>query len=93
MSTDQLIQEILQLPREARALLAEKLLESLDFREEFDVSPAWREEIRRRCQELDSGAVKLVPAKEVFKELAETFGCASSVFDCRRNPDEEYFAG
>jgi putative addiction module component (TIGR02574 family) len=74
MSTDQLIQEILQLPREARALLAEKLLESLDFREDFDVSPAWREEIRRRLQELDSGAVKLVSADEVFKKLAEKFG-------------------
>lgn len=74
MSTEQLIEEILQLPREARALLAEKLLESLDFREEFDVSPAWREEIRRRCQELDSGTVKPVPADEVFREATEKFG-------------------
>lgn len=74
MSTEELIKEALALSREARALLAEKLLESLDFRDDFELSPAWREEIRRRCQELESGAVKPVPADEVFRKVTERFG-------------------
>jgi len=74
MSTKQIIKEALSLPRESRALLAEKLLESLDAGEDFELSPAWREEIQRRCGELDSGAVKPVPAEEVFKKVREKLG-------------------
>lgn len=74
MSTKQIIEEALNLPRESRALLAEKLLESLDAGEDFELSPAWREEVQRRCRELDSGAVKPVPAEEVFKKVREKLG-------------------
>jgi len=74
MSTKQIIEEALSLPRESRALLAEKLLESLDIGEDFELSPAWREEIQRRCRELDSGEVKPVPAEEVFKKVREKLG-------------------
>ena len=74
MSTKQILEEALRLSREARALVAEKLLESLDAGEDFELSPAWREEVRRRCQELDSGAVQPVPADEVFKKVAEKLG-------------------
>jgi putative addiction module component (TIGR02574 family) len=65
------IREALQLPREARALLAEKLLESLDLDEPFEVSPEWREEIARRCREIDEHVVALIPGEEVLKEAAE----------------------
>ena len=41
----------LRLPREERALLAEKLLESLDEVETFEVSDEWRREIRRRLRQ------------------------------------------
>ncbi|HXI84165.1 MAG TPA: addiction module protein [Verrucomicrobiae bacterium] len=88
MGIDQLIQEILRLPRETRALLVEKLLKSLDSREDFYISPAWRQEIRRRRDELESGAVKPVPADEVFKKLAERFGCAPSAFGFWNNRDD-----
>ncbi len=62
-----LTNEVLQLPREARGFLAEKLLESLDVDESFALSAAWQEEIRRRCKELDEGKVALVPAEEVLR--------------------------
>lgn len=70
-SVEQLTGEALLLPREARALLAEKLLESLDFEEPFTLSAAWQEEIRRRCKDLDDAKVALVPADEVLKEARE----------------------
>lgn len=40
--TEIVIKQALQLPREARALVAEKLLESLDFEEPFELSREWR---------------------------------------------------
>lgn len=69
--TEGIIDEALQLPREARALLAEKLLESLDFDEPFEVSSEWREEIARRCREIDEHVVTLIPGEEVLKEAAQ----------------------
>ena len=72
--TDSIIEDALHLPRESRALLAEKLLESLDFEEGFEVSPAWMEEIRRRCRDIDEGTAKLVSSEQVFKELDDSLG-------------------
>jgi len=69
--TESIIRKVLQLPREARALIAEKLLESLDFEEPFEISSEWREEIARRCREIDEGVVTLVPGEKVLKEAAE----------------------
>ena len=68
---EDLAKEALQLPREARAFLAEKPLESLDVDESFPLSPEWQEEIRRRCKELDEGTVRLVPADEVLRDAGE----------------------
>jgi putative addiction module component (TIGR02574 family) len=72
--TESIITEALRLPREARALIAEKLLESLDSEEPFEVSQEWREEIERRCREIDEGAANLVPGDDVLREAAEGLG-------------------
>jgi putative addiction module component (TIGR02574 family) len=69
--TEKLISEVLHLPREVRAFLAEKLLESLDHNEEFEVSPEWKDEILRRCEELDKGKVSLIPGEAVFESLLD----------------------
>jgi len=67
-SIEQLIDEVLKLPQEIKAYLAEKLLENLDVETDADLSPEWREEIERRCAEIDSGIAVLKDADEVFKE-------------------------
>ena len=72
--TDSIIDEILHLPRESRALLAEKLLESLDYEEGFEVSPEWMDEIKRRCREIDNGTVALSSSEQVFEELDSKLG-------------------
>ncbi len=72
--TDSIIDKILHLPRESRALLAEKLLESLDYEEGFEVSPEWMDEIRRRCREVDDGTVALSSSEKVFGELDRKLG-------------------
>lgn len=69
--TESIMKEALQLPREARALIAEKLLESLDSDEPFEISEQWSREIARRCREIDEGVVDLIPGDQVLKEAGE----------------------
>ncbi len=56
------------LPPEDRARLAEELLASLDPREQ-EVEAAWDEELRRRIDEVERGAVQLVPAEQAFTQV------------------------
>jgi putative addiction module component (TIGR02574 family) len=65
----ELLQDALSLPPEARAALADSLLESLDMRTDNDARAAWREEIYSRLQELDSGAVKAIPWEDAHRRL------------------------
>ena len=72
MKREQIEAEARRLPRDERARLAEALISSLD--EEAEVEEAWAVEIRRRVEELRSGAVEGIPADEVFAELDELLG-------------------
>jgi putative addiction module component (TIGR02574 family) len=67
------LDEAMQLEPTTRAFIAETLLESLDFEEDFEISEAWQEEIRRRCEEIDSGQAKLVNSEIVFAELRKKY--------------------
>lgn len=63
---DKIIAEALDLPSPLRAFIAAKLLESLDVDGARELSPEWKEEIRKRCREIDEGTVHLAEADEVF---------------------------
>lgn len=67
-TTKKLISNILELPLQMRAFLAEKLLESLDEETEFQMSEEWKREINRRCQEIDNGHVTLIDSEKVFQK-------------------------
>jgi putative addiction module component (TIGR02574 family) len=58
--------EVLSLSPQARAFVAEKLIESLDSEPEIVLSPAWREELHKRCSEVDEGSAELRNAEDVF---------------------------
>lgn len=65
-----LLEEALALPPEARAALAGELIESLEEDEvDEDAEAQWSAEIRRRLQEVDSGAVKPVPWSEARRRI------------------------
>jgi putative addiction module component (TIGR02574 family) len=49
----QLLHEAMELPVEARAALADSLLDSLDSEIDADAENLWREEIERRLASLD----------------------------------------
>lgn len=57
----------LQLSREDRARIAERLIASLD--EETRVEQAWAEEVRRRVRDFRAGKVKTRPIDDVLDEV------------------------
>lgn len=63
------LEEALRLDGNARAFVAEALLESLDVDDDTEISEAWLEEIRRRCADIDSGKIKLIESEHVIHEL------------------------
>lgn len=67
-AVDKIVSEALELPLPVRAFLAEKLIESLDAASGGELSAKWREEIRRRCEEIDRGTVELHDAQAVFSK-------------------------
>lgn len=71
MSRDagEILKEALALPPEARAALADSLWDSLDAEVDADAEEAWRQEIRRRLADLDSGAVAAIPWSEARARL------------------------
>jgi putative addiction module component (TIGR02574 family) len=74
MSLNELVTHVMALPSHTRAYLAEALLESLDFDEDFLVSAAWLKEIENRCNQLDVGALAAIPADKLFAELRAQLG-------------------
>lgn len=68
-----ILEEAMQLEPGTRALIAETLLESLDFEEDFEISQAWREEIRRRCDQIDRGEVELLDSDTVMAEMRKKY--------------------
>ena len=64
-----ILEEAMHLEPSTRALIAETLLESLDFEEDFDISQAWRDETQRRCEQIDRGEVELIDSDTVMAEL------------------------
>ena len=69
LPAEKIIAEALELPRKVRAMVAECLIESLDFEEPLKLSVEWREELARRCKEMDEGTAELLDADKVFARL------------------------
>lgn len=69
MTMEQLAIQLLGLPAKARAILAEKLIASLEEESATgDLYALWVEEAERRLQEAEDGAVALLPADAVIGE-------------------------
>lgn len=72
MTTERLIEEVLSLPVEERAIIADSLLRSLNAPAPA-IDAKWIEVAKRRLEELRTGKVKPIPGDEVFSEIAERF--------------------
>ncbi len=74
MTLEQLAEEALALPSESRALLADRIVESLDVRELSDLDQLWATEAKRRRDEVREGRVKTIPGDEAFLEVRRAVG-------------------
>lgn len=69
MSADSIMAAALTLPAEARARLAEQLLESLEpASDQRETDTAWVDEVERRIDALDRGEAKMVPAERTLRD-------------------------
>jgi putative addiction module component (TIGR02574 family) len=78
MTFDEVLQEALALPAEARAQLAAALLRSFEPDDgevlaEAEWNEAWAAEPNRRAREIEEGRAQTIPADEVFTELRARF--------------------
>jgi hypothetical protein len=73
MNIETVANQALKLNVNARAYLAQILLESLDYEEEVIVSSQWREEIKKRCQEIKNSPEILIDGKSFLSALKEQY--------------------
>ena len=71
MSPDaqRLLDQVRQLPPEEREWLAESVLIRNEGLSAAEVESAWDEEIKRRLDDIDSGAVKMISHEEFLADL------------------------
>jgi Putative addiction module component len=67
-SIEQLTKEILSLPSISRALLAETLVESLEFDTDPTLQATWIAEAERRRDEVRNGSVQTIPGAEALAQ-------------------------
>jgi putative addiction module component (TIGR02574 family) len=68
------IDEVLQLPADARVSLVEQLLTSLNLPTQPEVDRLWAKEAERRIAQIGKGKVKLFPGAKVFSDLRKKYG-------------------
>jgi len=68
-NAQRILEEARQLPPDEREWLAECLLIKDESLSAAEVEAAWGDEIKRRLDEIDSGAVKMIPHEEFMADL------------------------
>ncbi|MDD5672678.1 MAG: addiction module protein [Chitinivibrionales bacterium] len=64
-----IISDAMLMPDEDRAIIAERLIASLDHEFEKDAELAWQKEIQKRIEDIDSGKVTCIPWEQVRSRL------------------------
>ncbi|MEH2405392.1 MAG: addiction module protein [Nostoc sp.] len=70
-SVEQIMKEALALPSAARALLAEKLVESLEFDVDETLQMLWTDEAKKRRDEIRSGTVSPISGEEALARVRQ----------------------
>ena len=68
-SARELFDEAMRLDPAERATLLRLLIDTLDSESEEGAEDAWRAEVERRIEDLDSGAVEAIPWEELRARL------------------------
>ena len=67
----EILKEALKLPESARAALVGTLIDSLDDAVDEGAEQAWKAEIQRRLDELNSGSAHIVPWSQARRRIFE----------------------
>ena len=68
-SFEEILRAALSLSLDERAMIADRLLVSLDGLSHEEIDAAWAEEIERRIREIDEGKVETIDGKLVMERL------------------------
>ncbi|MBM0740591.1 addiction module protein [Phormidium sp. CLA17] len=68
-SIEQLTEEMLSLPSASRALLADKLVESLEFDADSTIQEVWVTEAKRRRDEVRDGSVQPILGEDALTQV------------------------
>lgn len=69
LNIEQITEGALALPSEARAWLADRLVESLDPAEDDPLHRLWVAEVQRRVQDVRQGVVRTIPGPEGLERV------------------------
>ena len=69
INVNDVLDQALRLPPDARAALADSLLNSLEQPPDHDVEKLWRIEVRKRIAGVESGALETTPWPDVRARL------------------------
>jgi putative addiction module component (TIGR02574 family) len=67
--SEAIISDAMLMPDEDRAMIAERLIASLDHEFEKDSEIAWQKELQKRVDDIDSGKVNCIPWKQIRARL------------------------
>ncbi len=70
---DQILKAAPALPSDARAMLADHLLESLNSPNQKQIDAAWAEEVERRIREIDEGRVETIDGELVTRKVRSSY--------------------
>lgn len=68
-SIEQLTEEILSLPSASRAILVDKLVESLEFDTDSTIQSIWVTEAKKRRDEVRDGSVQAIPGEQALAQV------------------------
>jgi len=66
---DSIVTQALQMPEKERALMAQKLISSLEEAEDLEAEIQWQQEVQRRLTEIDEGKVECISWEVVERRL------------------------
>lgn len=72
LTVEQIAEEALSLPSEARALLADRLVESLDPAEDGYIHQLWAAEACRRRDDVRSNRVQTIPGDVALTQVRQS---------------------
>jgi putative addiction module component (TIGR02574 family) len=73
LTVEQIAEVALALPSEARALLADRLVESLDPAEDGYIQQLWAAEAQRRRDDVLAGRIQTIPGDEALERVRQVF--------------------